>query len=139
MQNLYDILGVARNASNKEINAALRQLVRRYSDETALGALDSSKALKFVNHARLTFADPQRRAQYDAELVAAETEARRAAAEQAAAVAAAQAAAERAAAAQIPSDITQFDDSPVVTAPAPTPPLSLSPIAPVSNQQPPPA
>lgn len=70
MQNLYDILGVARSASNKDINAALRQLVRRYNEETAHGTRDSTEALKFINRARLTFADAERRAQYDAELAA---------------------------------------------------------------------
>jgi hypothetical protein len=70
MQNLYDILGVTRNASNKDINAALRKLVRRYNEETAHGALDSAEALKFVNHARFIFVDPQRRAKYDSELAA---------------------------------------------------------------------
>ena len=72
MQNLYDILGVTRGATNRDINAALRQLVRRYNEETAQGTRDSAEALKIINRARITFADPERRARYDAELIALE-------------------------------------------------------------------
>ena len=74
MQNIYDILSVAGNASNKEINAALRQLVRRYNEETAEGSRDSAEALQFINLARLTFADSVRRARYDADLTAFQAE-----------------------------------------------------------------
>ena len=72
MQNLYDILGVTRGATNREINAALRQLVRRFNEETSQGTRDSADALKIINHTRITFADPDRRARYDAELLAVE-------------------------------------------------------------------
>ncbi len=69
MQNYYDLLGVSRDAPIKEINAALRTLVRRYNEESAKGQIDSGEALKFVNVARYTFADPKRRAHYDGELL----------------------------------------------------------------------
>lgn len=82
VENLYEVLGVPRSASSTEISAALRQLVRRFSDETAHGLRDSAEALKLVNRARLTFIDAERRAQYDAQLAAIEaTEAKRAAAQ----------------------------------------------------------
>ena len=69
MQNYYALLGVSRDAPIKEINAALRTLVRRYNEESAKGQIDSGEALKLVNVARYTFADPKRRAQYDGELL----------------------------------------------------------------------
>ncbi|MES2353300.1 MAG: DnaJ domain-containing protein [Pseudomonadota bacterium] len=94
MQNFYAILGVSKNASSQDINAALRRLVRRYNEETTHGSRDLTEALKFINRARLTFANPERRAQYDAELELIEAEAAKAeAAKEAAKEAAAAAAA----------------------------------------------
>lgn|GEM_PF-6975142 len=138
MQNLYGILGVARNASNKEINAALRQLVRRYNEETANGTLDSADALRFVNHARLTFSNAERRARYDAELANFEIE--RAKAEQQATAPTAEVPE------SAPDDITRFDNEPAVSATTPVvneaPPISqpipepTPPPSPVSQSQP---
>lgn len=74
MQNYYTLLGVPQDAPLKEINAALRKLVRRYNEESAIGKIDSGEALKLVNVARVTFADPKRRSRYNEDLAKFEAE-----------------------------------------------------------------
>ena len=72
MTNLYETLGVPRTASEQEIKAAVRYLMRRYQEESARGERDPAQALQVVNQVRLTFADPRRKQAYDRALAAGE-------------------------------------------------------------------
>jgi molecular chaperone DnaJ len=60
----YEILGVARNASEKEIKEAYRSLARRYHPDICKeeGAEDKFKQ---INEAFQVLSNPQKRAQYD--------------------------------------------------------------------------
>jgi hypothetical protein len=67
-QNPYEILGVARNASDDEIRAAYRTLVARYHPDKHAGnpleGLAVEKAAE-LNRAYEILSDPRRRAAYD--------------------------------------------------------------------------
>jgi hypothetical protein len=65
---LYDALGVSPTASDEEVRAALRRLIRKYYGRTRDGQGNVEEALRFINHASRILADPQRRARYDHEL-----------------------------------------------------------------------
>ena len=67
-QNPYDVLGVARNASDDEIRAAYRTLVGRYHpDKHAGNPLEGLAAEKVaeINRAYEILSDARRRAAYD--------------------------------------------------------------------------
>ncbi len=66
---LYEALGLSRTASDADIKAALRRLVRRYYMKTRAGHADVEEALRFLNHASHILGNPMRRAEYDANLV----------------------------------------------------------------------
>jgi DnaJ domain len=65
---LYDSLGLSPTATESEIKAALRRLVRRYYGKTRAGHADVEEALRFLNHASHILGNAARRAEYDAEL-----------------------------------------------------------------------
>lgn len=68
--SLYQALGISRNASLPQIKAALRGLVRDYHRGDLGG--DADAALRFINHAYGVLTNADKRAEYDASLVAAE-------------------------------------------------------------------
>ena len=65
---LYEALGLSRTASEAEVKGALRRLVRRYYTKTRAGDGDVEEALRFLNHASHILGNPERRAEYDANL-----------------------------------------------------------------------
>ncbi len=67
-KNYYDILGVDKNASQEEIKASYRKLVKQYHPDLHPG--DDSCAAKFkeINEANEVLSDSQKRQQYDFEL-----------------------------------------------------------------------
>jgi hypothetical protein len=66
--NLYQVLGIDPNASQKDVKAALRGLVRKYHQEALDGAGDAEEMLRFVNQAYRVLGNEDSRAKYDAEL-----------------------------------------------------------------------
>jgi len=69
---LYEALGIAQAASDEEVRAALRRLIRKYYAKTRDGHGNVEEALRFINHASRILSDTDRRARYDQELAISE-------------------------------------------------------------------
>ena len=65
---LYEALGLTQAASQEEVRAALRGLIRKYYTKTRDGQGNLEEALRFINHASRILSDPARRARYNQEL-----------------------------------------------------------------------
>lgn len=63
-ENYYDILGVDKNASDKEINRAYRKLAAKYHPDVN-HAPGAEEKFKKINEAHEVLSDPQKRARYD--------------------------------------------------------------------------
>lgn len=63
-RDYYEILGVAKNASNDEIKKAYRKLALKYHPDKGEGA-ESEKKFKEINEAYQVLSDPQKRSQFD--------------------------------------------------------------------------
>ncbi len=67
--SLYEALGIPPLASDEEVRAALRRLIRKYYAKTRDGQGNVEEALRFINHASRILSDPEHRQRYDKELV----------------------------------------------------------------------
>jgi hypothetical protein len=65
---LYEALGIAQAASDEEVRAALRRLIRKYYAKTRDGQGNVEEALRFINHASRILSDSGHRQRYDQEL-----------------------------------------------------------------------
>jgi hypothetical protein len=65
---LYEALRIPPAASDPEVRASLRRLIRKYYAKTRDGQGNVEEALRFINHASRILSDPERRARYDQEL-----------------------------------------------------------------------
>src|SRR5437773_8972252 len=65
---LYEALGIPQAASDEEVRAALRRLIRKYYAKTRDGQGNVEEALRFINHASRILTDPEQRRRYDEEL-----------------------------------------------------------------------
>ena len=65
---LYEALGIPQAASDEEVRASLRRLIRKYYAKTRDGQGNVEEALRFINHASRILSDPERRTRYDTEL-----------------------------------------------------------------------
>src|SRR6266581_9591818 len=65
---LYEALGIPQTASDEEVRAALRRLIRKYYAKTRDGQGNVEEALRFINHASRILSDPDHRLHYDREL-----------------------------------------------------------------------
>src|SRR5204863_5772402 len=66
--SLYEALGIPPTASEEEVRAALRRLIRKYYAKTRDGQGNVEEALRFINHASRILSDPDRRIRYNGEL-----------------------------------------------------------------------
>jgi hypothetical protein len=66
--SLYEALGISPTASDEEVRAALRRLIRKYYAKTRDGQGNVEEALRFINHASRILSDPERRTRYNGEL-----------------------------------------------------------------------
>ncbi|TMH36075.1 MAG: tetratricopeptide repeat protein [Betaproteobacteria bacterium] len=67
---LYEALGIPQLASDQEVRAALRRLIRKYYAKTRDGQGNVEEALRFINHASRILSEPGQRRKYDQELAA---------------------------------------------------------------------
>lgn len=65
MQDLYKVLGVARDATPDEIKKAYRKLARRYHPDVNPGNAEAEKRFKDIQEAYGVLSDKEKRAQYD--------------------------------------------------------------------------
>lgn len=63
--DLYQVLGVSRDASAAEIKKAYRQLVRKYHPDANPGNKEAEEHFKKINQAYEVLGDSQKKAQYD--------------------------------------------------------------------------
>ena len=66
--SLYEALGIPPTASEEDVRAALRRLIRKYYAKTRDGQGNVEEALRFINHASRILSDPDRRIRYNGEL-----------------------------------------------------------------------
>ncbi len=64
-KNYYDILGVAKNANDKDIKAAYRRLARKYHPDVNPGNKTAEATFKEINAAYEVLSDKDKRAKYD--------------------------------------------------------------------------
>lgn len=64
-KNLYEVLGVARDASDADIKKAYHKLVMKYHPDRNPDSKDAEEKFKEVNNAFDILKDPQKRAAYD--------------------------------------------------------------------------
>lgn len=65
MEDLYRILGVAKDASQAEIKKAYRQLVRQFHPDANKDNPEAEEKFKKINAAHDVLSDPEKRARYD--------------------------------------------------------------------------
>ena len=66
-KNYYDILGVSKTASEEEIKAAYKKLVKQYHPDLHPGDPTAAEKFKEINEANEVLTDKQKRAAYDYE------------------------------------------------------------------------
>ncbi len=64
-KDYYQVLGVAKNASEKEIKQAFRKLARKHHPDVNPGDLGAEQKFKEINEANEVLSDPDKRRKYD--------------------------------------------------------------------------
>lgn len=64
-RNYYDVLGVKKNASEKEIKSAFRRLARKHHPDVNPGDKSAEQRFKEINEANDVLSDASKRAKYD--------------------------------------------------------------------------
>ena len=65
VKDYYSILGVPRNASEKDIKQAYRKLARKYHPDVNPGDKSAEAKFKEINQAHEVLSDPEKRKKYD--------------------------------------------------------------------------
>lgn len=65
MRDYYDILGVKRNSSDKEIKSAYRKLARKYHPDVNPGDASAAEKFKTISEAYEVLSDKKKHTQYD--------------------------------------------------------------------------
>ena len=65
MQNYYDVLGVARDASERDIRQAYRRLARQYHPDVNKNDVEAEETFKQINEAYSVLSDEESRRKYD--------------------------------------------------------------------------
>ena len=65
MPNYYDVLGVSRKASEKEIRQAYRKLTRQHHPDVNKGDKGAEAKFKQINEAYTVLSDSKKRSKYD--------------------------------------------------------------------------
>src|SRR5579859_7480486 len=64
-KDYYKILGVKKDASEKEIRQAFRKLARKYHPDVNPNNKESEEKFKEINEANEVLSDPEKRKKYD--------------------------------------------------------------------------
>jgi curved DNA-binding protein len=64
-RDYYQVLGVTKSATDKEIKSAFRRLAQQYHPDKNPGNKRSEDKFKEINEAYEVLGDPQKRAKYD--------------------------------------------------------------------------
>ena len=64
-KDYYNILGVKRNANDKEIKQAFRKLARKHHPDVNPGDKSAESKFKEINNAYEVLSDPEKRKKYD--------------------------------------------------------------------------
>ena len=65
MPNYYELLGIPRNAEEKDIRQAYRKLARQYHPDVNPGDKSAEEKFKQINEAHSILSDPEKRRKYD--------------------------------------------------------------------------
>jgi len=65
-KDYYQILGVPRDASQKDIKSAFRKLARQYHPDVKPNDKEAENKFKAINEANEVLSDPEKRKKYDA-------------------------------------------------------------------------
>lgn len=65
MKDYYEILGVPRNATEKEIKSAYKRLAKKYHPDLNPGNKEAEEKFKEINEAYEVLSDPEKRKRYD--------------------------------------------------------------------------
>ena len=64
-KDYYQVLGIAKNASEKEIKQAFRKLARKHHPDVNPGDRGAESKFKEINEAHEVLSDPEKRRKYD--------------------------------------------------------------------------
>ncbi|MBQ1457793.1 MAG: DnaJ domain-containing protein, partial [Butyrivibrio sp.] len=64
-RDYYDVLGVSKNATDKEIKSAYRKLAKKYHPDTAGSDEQSKKKFEEIGEAYAVLSDPEKKKLYD--------------------------------------------------------------------------
>jgi molecular chaperone DnaJ len=64
-KDLYEVLGISRDASEAEIKKAYKKMVKKYHPDLNPDSKTAEEKMKEVNHAYDILSDPQKKARYD--------------------------------------------------------------------------